>query len=87
MKTNKLDQLCKSIHRNQKRKKSNFGRLERLKVYVNQLFIFDFYRIEEWNALSKEIRKKKGYVATLLKEKRIGIPEVMSKPKDFTNQR
>jgi hypothetical protein len=31
--------------------------------------------------------KKKGYVATLLKEKRIGIPEVMSKPKDFTNQR
>ena len=43
--------------------------------------------IEEWNALSKEIRKKKGYVATLLKEKRIGVPEVMSKPKDFTNQR
>jgi hypothetical protein len=43
--------------------------------------------IEELNALSKEIRKKKGYVATLLKEKRIGIPEVMSKPKDFTNQR
>ena len=43
--------------------------------------------IEEWNALSKEIRKKKGYVATLLKEKRIGISEVMSKPKDFTNQR
>lgn len=42
--------------------------------------------IEEGNALSKEIRKR-GYVATLLKEKRIGIPEVMSKPKDFTNQR
>ena len=42
--------------------------------------------IEEENALLKE-KKKKGYVATLLKEKRIGIPEVMSKPKDFTNQR
>ena len=35
----------------------------------------------------REIRKKKGYVATLLKEKTIGVPEVMSKPKDFTNQR
>jgi hypothetical protein len=34
-----------------------------------------------------EGNKKKGYVATLLKEKRIRIPEVMFKPKDFTNQR
>lgn len=42
--------------------------------------------IEQGDALSKEIRKKE-YVATLLKEKRIGIPEVMSKPKDFKNQR
>ena len=42
--------------------------------------------IEEGNALSKEISKR-GYVATLLKEKRIGIHEVMSKPKDLTNQR
>lgn len=60
------------------------GKLFRLKVYQNQSFIFDFYRRRKCFI---EGKKKKGYVATLLKEKRIGIPEVMSKPKDFTNQR
>ena len=53
-------------------------------IWINCSYLIS---IEEWNALSKEIRKKKGYVATLLKEKRIGVPEVISKPKDFTNQR
>ena len=60
------------------------GKLFWLKVYQNQSLIFDFYRRGKCFI---EGNKKKGYVATLLKEKRIGIPEVMSKPKDFTNQR
>jgi hypothetical protein len=41
--------------------------------------------IEEGDALSKEIRKKG--MLLLFWKKKIGIPEVMSKPKDFTNQR
>lgn len=43
--------------------------------------------IEEGNKCFFEGNKEKRYVAALLKEKRIGIPEVMSKPKNFTNQR
>ena len=51
---------------------------------MNQLCSYSI-SILEWNALSKEIRKKNGYVATLLKEKKEN-PKVMSKPNDFTNQ-
>lgn len=77
VKTNKLGQLCQSIlnieiNRKVKiRRKYNFGRQGKpfqLKVYQNQspLIRFLFYRREKCFI---EGNKKKGYVATLLKEK------------------
>lgn len=63
---------CLEIYINRKvkiRRKSNFGRQGKpfqLKVYQNQSPLLDFYRREKCFI---EGNKKKGYVATLLKEK------------------